>query len=211
MTDFEPEEPPTRPRSVIQAIPLQEGASEDMPYEDVPDEDVPFQAVRTQAVPSQAVLYRELQEPDADDDDDDVVTPADDDVVLAPGDDDVVLAPADADAVTTPADDDTVPTPAGTDAVSTPAASDKALLLAGADELRAGWQMIRAGFIDDPRSSVAEAANVVEKAAEMLVAALRAQQDEIRNSWDGDGSGNDTESMRQALLTYQALFNRIAI
>jgi hypothetical protein len=187
MTDFEPEEPPTRPRSVIQAIPLQEGTSED-----VPDEDVPFQAVRTPAVPSQAVLYRELQEPDDDDDD-------------------VVLAPGDADVVTTPGDADVAPAPANAGAVSTPAANDKALLLAGADELRAGWQMIRAGFIDDPRSSVAEAANVVEKAAEMLVAALRAQQDEIRSSWDGDGSGNDTESMRQALLTYQALFNRIAI
>jgi hypothetical protein len=197
MTDFEPEEPPARPRSVIQAIPLQEGTSED-----VPDEDVPFQAVRTPAVPSQAVLYRELQEPDADDDDADVVTQADDDVVLSPGD---------ADVVTTPGDADVAPAPANAGAVSTPAANDKALLLAGADELRAGWQMIRAGFIDDPRSSVAEAANVVEKAAEMLVAALRAQQDEIRSSWDGDGSGNDTESMRQALLAYQALFNRIAI
>ena len=70
--------------------------------------------------------------------------------------------------------------------------------------------MIRAGFIDDPRGSVVEAANVVEKAAEMLVAALRAQQDQIRGSWDGNGSGIDTESMRQALLTYQSLFNRMA-
>jgi hypothetical protein len=212
MTDFDPEEPPARPRSVIQAIPLQEGTPED-----VPDEDVPFQAVRTPAVPSQAVLYRELQEPDADDDDADVdvdadvVTPADDDVVLAPGDADVVTTPADDDVVTTPGDPGGVPAPASAGAVSTPAANDKALLVAGADELRAGWQMIRSGFIDDPRSSVVEAANVVEKAAEMLVAALRAQQDEIRSSWDGDGSGNDTESMRQALLTYQALFNRIAI
>jgi hypothetical protein len=185
MTDFDSEEPPTRPRSVIQAIPLQEGTSED-----VPDEDVPFQAVRTQAVPSQAVLYRELQEPDADDDD----------VVLAPGDADVVP----------PADDDVVPALAGADAASTPATGERVPLLAEADELRAGWQMIRAGFIDDPRGSVAEAANVVEKAAEMLVAALRAQQDEIRSSWDGDGSGIDTESMRQALLNYQSLFNRIA-
>ena len=42
----------------------------------------------------------------------------------------------------------------------------------------------------------------------MLVAALRAQQDQIRSdSWDGNtGSGSGTESMRQALLTYQSLF-----
>jgi hypothetical protein len=199
MTDIESEEPPTRPRSVIQAVPVQEVPSEDVPDDDVSDEDMsdedmPFQAMRPQAVPSQAVLYRELQEPaDEDDDDDaDVVTPADDDAVLAPAEDDVVPTPADADAVLAPAED------------------GKLLPLAEADELRAGWQMIRAGFIDDPRASVAEAANVVEQAAEMLVAALRAQQDRIRDSWDDNGSGVDTESMRQALLTYQSLFNRIA-
>ena len=107
MTDFDPEEPPTRPRSVIQAIPLQEGTSED-----VHDEDGPFQAVRTPAVPSQAVLYRELQEPDADDDDDDVV--------LAPGDADVVTTLGDTDVVTTPGDTDVAPTPANAGAVSTP-------------------------------------------------------------------------------------------
>ena len=80
----------------------------------------------------------------------------------------------------------------------------------GADELRTGWQKIKAGFVDNPRGSVTEAANVVEQATTMLVAALRAQQDRIRDSWDDGPSGGDTESMRQALLTYQALFNRIA-
>ncbi|MCW2930319.1 MAG: hypothetical protein JWM19_1281 [Actinomycetia bacterium] len=185
MTDFESEEPPTRARSVIQVVPLQDVADED-----VADEDVPFQAVRPQAVPSQAVLYRELQEPADEDDDGDVVTPADDDVVPTPADADVV----------TPVNANVVPTPA----------EDKVLLLADAGYLRAEWQSIRAGFIDDPRGSVAEAANVVEKAVEMLVAALRAEQDQVRHSWDGDAPGIDTESMRQALLTYQSLFNRVA-
>ena len=88
---------------------------------------------------------------------------------------------------------------------------DEPPLLADVGELRAGWQKIKAGFVDNPRGSVTEAANVVEEATRMLVAALRARQDRIRDSWDGGASGRgDTESMRQALLTYQALFNRIA-
>jgi hypothetical protein len=146
MTDSMSSEPePTRPESVIQAIPLQA----------VPSQPGPSPAVSPQTVPSQAALFRERRRP---------------------------------------ADDD-----------------DELPLLANADELRAGWQKIKAGFVDNPRGSVTEAANVVEEATTMLVAALRSQQDRIRDSWDGGPSGReDTESMRQALLTYQALFNRIA-
>ena len=82
--------------------------------------------------------------------------------------------------------------------------------LTGADELRAGWQRIKAGFVDNPRGSVAEAAGVVEEATEMLVAALRARQQRIRDTWDSDGRSRDTEALRVALLGYQSLFNRIA-
>ena len=145
MTDTESSGPePTRPESVIQAIPLQA----------VPSQPEPSPAVPPQTVPSQAALFRERRRP---------------------------------------ADDD-----------------DELPLLADADELRTGWQKVKAGFVDNPRGSVTEAANIVEEATAMLVAALRAQQDRIRDSWNDGPSGGDTESMRQALLTYQALFNRIA-
>ena len=145
MTDTESSGPePTRPESVIQAIPLQA----------VPSQPEPSPAVPPQTVPSQAALFRERRRP-------------------ADGDDELPL-------------------------------------LADADELRTGWQKVKAGFVDNPRGSVTEAANIVEEATAMLVAALRAQQDRIRDSWNDGPSGGDTESMRQALLTYQALFNRIA-
>jgi hypothetical protein len=86
---------------------------------------------------------------------------------------------------------------------------DEGPLLPGAGELRAGWQRIKAGFVDNPRGSVTEAATVVEEATEMLVAALRARQGRIRDTWDGDGPSRDTEALRQALLTYQSFFKRI--
>jgi hypothetical protein len=86
---------------------------------------------------------------------------------------------------------------------------DEGPLLPDAGELRAGWRRIKAGFVDNPRGSVTEAATVVEEAIEMLVATLRARQGRIRDTWDGDGPSRDTEALRQALLTYQSFFKRI--
>ena len=91
----------------------------------------------------------------------------------------------------------------------TRAETDDGPLLTGAEELRAGWQRIKAGFVDNPRGSVAEAAAVVEEAAEMLVARLRARQQRIRDSWEANGSGRDTEALRIALLHYQSLFDKM--
>ncbi len=88
-----------------------------------------------------------------------------------------------------------------------PAVDDEGPLLADTEELRSDWQAIKAGFIDSPRDSVAQAENVIDEVIDKLVAVLRARQDRTRDTWDRDG--RDTESLRQALLTYQALFNRI--
>jgi hypothetical protein len=88
-----------------------------------------------------------------------------------------------------------------------PADDDEGPLLADTEELRLDWQRIKASFVDNPRGSVAQAASAIDEAIDRLVAALHARQDRGRDTWDRDG--RDTESLRQALLTYQALFNRI--
>jgi hypothetical protein len=84
---------------------------------------------------------------------------------------------------------------------------DEGPLLADTEELRSDWQRIKLGFVDNPRASVAQAETIIDEAVDRLVAALRARQDRTRDTWDRDG--RDTESLRQALLTYQALFNRV--
>lgn len=84
---------------------------------------------------------------------------------------------------------------------------DEGPLLADTEKLRSDWLVIKAGFIDNPRGSVAQAENVIDEVIDKLVAVLRARQGQTRGTWDRDG--RDTESLRQALLTYQALFNRI--
>jgi hypothetical protein len=102
----------------------------------------------------------------------------------------------------------TVPVqPVPTQSKRVPVETDEGPLLTGAEELRVGWQRIKASFVDNPRGSVAEAAVVVEEAAEMLAARLRARQQRIRESWEANGSGRDTEALRIALLRYQSLFD----
>jgi hypothetical protein len=62
--------------------------------------------------------------------------------------------------------------------------------------------------VDDPRASVGAAAQVVADAVGRLEAALRERQQAIRRQWDGNGA-SDTESLRQAMLVYRRLLDRI--
>ena len=90
-------------------------------------------------------------------------------------------------------------------------ATDGPLLVDAAD-LRASWQRLQAGFVDDPAGALADAAGLVEHAAQALVGALRQRQKQLRGMWDdgaaGDG-GADTEELRLVMLRYRALFNQI--
>jgi hypothetical protein len=90
-----------------------------------------------------------------------------------------------------------------------PVIDDEEPLLTDVGELRAEWQRIKARFVEDPHGSVAEAADVVKDAADTLAAALRARQQRIRDTWDADVLGRDTEVLRVALLRYQSLFNQM--
>jgi hypothetical protein len=90
-----------------------------------------------------------------------------------------------------------------------PPDDDDAPLLSGMEELRAGWQRVKASFVDNPRGAVAEAAGLTDEAAEALAASLRERRHRIRASWDTEATARDTEALRVALLRYQALFDRI--
>lgn len=98
-------------------------------------------------------------------------------------------------------------------------------LLGDAAGLRASWHRIQAGFVDDPREAVADAANLVEHTAQALVGALRQRQRRLRGMWDdvswqqGGGSRGtaqprtgdapDTEQLRLMLRRYRVLFDEI--
>lgn len=66
-------------------------------------------------------------------------------------------------------------------------------LLSDANELRTSWPRIQAEFVDDPREAVADAAGLVEHAAQALTSALRERQQQLRAMWDRDGMPDGTE------------------
>ena len=89
-------------------------------------------------------------------------------------------------------------------------------LLADAARLHAGWQRVQAGFVDDPREAVADAADLVEHTAEAFVGALQQRQRRLRGIWDGDGRPDgaadkmtDTEQLRLVMQRYRSLFDQL--
>ena len=82
--------------------------------------------------------------------------------------------------------------------------------------LRAGWQRIQVGFVDDPREAVADAADLVEHAAQAFVGALQQRQRRLRDIWNGDGRPDgaaepitDTEQLRLVMQRYRSLFDQL--
>ncbi|MFV0130117.1 hypothetical protein ACLGI4_20830 [Streptomyces sp. HMX112] len=87
------------------------------------------------------------------------------------------------------------------------------------DELTDRMHHALAGFVDDPRGAVAEAAGVMDAAADRLTAALAEQRRALRTAWDGERSGGaqgpdtshvpDTEQLRVTLRTYREMTERL--
>jgi hypothetical protein len=95
-------------------------------------------------------------------------------------------------------------------------------LLSDAAGLRARWQRVQAGFVDDPQEAVGDAADLIEQTAQAMVGALRQRQRQLRVMWergpaddsapaDGDSAArdSDTEHLRQMMQRYRALFNQL--
>jgi hypothetical protein len=179
-----------------------------IPLQPVPAQAVPVQAVPVQAVPVQAVPVQEAAAEDVSYEGTVIQGTADE----GTADEETVFEGT---VIEGTADEETADEVAGGVALDDAAPVDvrpvadagTGPLLADTEELRSDWQRIKGGFVDNPRTSVAQAETVVDEAIDRLVAALRARQDRTRDSWDRDG--RDTESLRQALLTYQGLFNRV--
>jgi hypothetical protein len=89
-------------------------------------------------------------------------------------------------------------------------------LVADDARLRAGWQRVQAGFVDDPRQAVADAADLVEHTAQAFVGVLQQRQRRLRGIWDGDGRPDgaaeqitDTEQLRLVMQRYRSLFDQL--
>lgn len=71
------------------------------------------------------------------------------------------------------------------------------------------WKEVQIGFVDDPRSSVAEADALAAEVAEAVVAALEERRTALRAAWD-EAEGVDTEVLRLALRDYRSFVRHLS-
>src|SRR6516225_6429434 len=76
------------------------------------------------------------------------------------------------------------------------------------EDMRSRWETIQTGFVDDPRTSVQEADELVAMAIKKLAESFAGERAKLEQEWS---RGNDvsTENLRQALRRYRAFFHRL--
>jgi hypothetical protein len=75
------------------------------------------------------------------------------------------------------------------------------------EKLHGQWAAIQSTFVDDPRGSVAAAAEFVTGTIAALVANAQEREQALRGEWDRDGV--DTEGLRNALRSYRGLLDQL--
>jgi hypothetical protein len=79
-----------------------------------------------------------------------------------------------------------------------------------AEELQGRWREVQTAFVDDPRSAVQGADQLVAQVIQSLTASFAAHKNELDGQWQGsDTSGPATEDLRLALRRYRTLFNQL--
>ncbi len=86
--------------------------------------------------------------------------------------------------------------------------SGYASLITDSGDLREQWHQIQYKFVDDPRGSVAEAADVIALVAVRLEAAMSERQRGLRARWDTTGAA-DTETLRETLRMYRSFLDQL--
>jgi hypothetical protein len=161
------------------------------------------------------VVAGEVIDDDIDDEDAVIIeevpaTPADDEASPVSADNDVSATAADdepvRDEVTSTPARPGMPVGAGTPAGTTNAPADTNMV-GDPERLHEQWAAIQSTFVDDPRGSVAAAAEFVTETIAALVASAKERERGLRGEWDRDGV--DTEGLRNALRSYRGLLDRL--
>jgi hypothetical protein len=75
-------------------------------------------------------------------------------------------------------------------------------------ELRAKWDDIQTGFVDEPRSAVERADGLVAHAMQQLAEAFARERANLERQWDS-GDNVSTEDLRLAFQRYRSFFRRL--
>jgi hypothetical protein len=79
---------------------------------------------------------------------------------------------------------------------------------ADSDDLRRRWNDIQAGFVDEPRSSVEKADQLVASVIQKLAQVFADERSKLESNWSKGGEVS-TEDLRQALRRYRSFFDRL--
>jgi hypothetical protein len=89
--------------------------------------------------------------------------------------------------------------------------ADERTALFSADEtknLRAEWDSVQVGFVDEPRQAVERADALVAGAMKRLAEMFAAERERLEKQWDR-GDSVSTEELRLALQRYRSFFGRL--
>jgi hypothetical protein len=76
------------------------------------------------------------------------------------------------------------------------------------EEMRAEWQQIQTGFVDDPRQAVQAADGLVAQAIQRLARVFADERGRLEGQWSRGGDVS-TEDLRIALQRYRSFFDRL--
>jgi hypothetical protein len=73
---------------------------------------------------------------------------------------------------------------------------------------RERWEIVQAGFVDEPRRAVEDADALVADVMKRITAGFAGEREKLTAQWSR-GSDISTEDLRQALRRYRAFFDRL--
>jgi hypothetical protein len=76
------------------------------------------------------------------------------------------------------------------------------------DALRARWEAIQTGFVDEPKAAVTEADALVAQVITRLAEVFSRERTQLEQQWDR-GDQVSTEDLRLALQRYRSFFTRL--
>lgn len=75
-------------------------------------------------------------------------------------------------------------------------------------QLRMRWHDIQGNFVDDPRSTVQQADELVAETIRRLAEVFAAEKENMEQTWSR-GDNVNTEDLRQAFHRYRSFFDRL--
>ena len=76
------------------------------------------------------------------------------------------------------------------------------------DEFKGRWTEVQTGFVDEPRTAVERADELVALAVKRLAESFAKEREQLESQWAREGNVS-TEDLRLALQRYRAFFERL--